>query len=207
MRWGRMGMLSAIALMIVALPLAARLYLWLRGAPRVYGRPEEVPPQPVALILGAGLRADGSPTAVLADRVRAGVELYRQGKVAALLLSGDGRSSPYYNEPEAMRRLALRLGVPERALWVDPEGVRTLASCRRAREVFGVARAVVVTQRFHLDRALWLCEAAGIEAVGLAADRSAYGPRRLWWALREIPASLSALVEGLLLRLDRRDSR
>ncbi len=204
MRWGRIGVLITL---IVATPLLARLYLWFRGAPRIYERPEEVPAQPVALILGAGLRADGSPTAVLADRVRAGVELYRLGKVKALLLSGDGRSSPYYNEPEAMRRLALRLGVPEQALRVDPEGLRTLESCRRAREVFGFTRAVVVTQRFHLDRALWLCDAAGIDAVGLAADRSPYGPRRIWWTAREIPASLSALAEGLLLRLGRKDSR
>lgn len=193
--------------LIIATPLLARLYLWLRGAPRIYERPEEVPAQPVALILGAGLRADGSPTAVLADRVRAGVELYRLGKVKTLLLSGDGRSSPYYNEPEAMRRLALRLGVPEQALQVDPEGLRTLASCQRAREIFGFTRVVVVTQRFHLDRALWLCDAAGIEAVGLAADRSPYGPRRLWWTVREIPASLSALAEGLLLRLGHKGSR
>ncbi len=204
MRWGRIGVLITL---IVATPLLARLYLWFRGAPRIYERPEEVPAQPVALILGAGLRADGSPTAVLADRVRAGVELYRLGKVKALLLSGDGRSSPYYNEPEAMRRLALRLGVPEQALRVDPEGLRTLESCRRAREVFGFTRAVVVTQRFHLDRALWLCDAAGIDAVGLAADRSPYGPRRIWWTAREIPASLSALAEGLLLRLGRKDIR
>ncbi len=204
MRWGRIGVLITL---IVATPLLARLYLWFRGAPRIYERPEEVPAQPVALILGAGLRADGSPTAVLADRVRAGVELYRLGKVKALLLSGDGRSSPYYNEPEAMRRLALRLGVPEQALRVDPEGLRTLESCRRAREVFGFTRAVVVTQRFHLDRALWLCDAAGIDAVGLAADRSSYGPRRIWWTAREIPASLSALAEGLLLRLGRKDIR
>lgn len=204
MRWGWVGILIAL---LAATPLAARLYLWLRGSPRIYTRPEEVPPQPVALILGAGLRADGSPTAVLADRVRAGAELYHQGKVGVLLLSGDGRSSPYYNEPEAMRRLALRLGVPAQALQVDPEGVRTLESCRRAREVFGFTRAVVVTQRFHLDRALWLCEAAGIDAVGLAADRSPYGPRRLWWTLREVPASLSALAEGVLLRLGRKDTR
>ncbi len=205
MRWGRIRILL-LALM-AATPVLARLYLWVRGAPRIYERPEEVPEQPAALILGAGLRADGSPTVVLADRVRAGAELYRLGKVKALLLSGDGRSSPYYSEPEAMRRLALRLGVPESALRVDPEGLRTLASCRRAREVFGFTRLVVVTQRFHLDRALWLCDAAGIEAVGLAADRSPYGPRQLWWTLREIPASLSALAEGLLLCLGRRGNR
>lgn len=204
MRRGCVGILIAL---ITATPLAARLYLWLRGASRIYERPEEMPAQPVALILGAGLRADGSPTPVLADRVRMGVELYRLGKVKVLLLSGDGRSSPYYNEPEAMRRLALRLGVPEQALWIDPEGLRTMDSCRRAREVFGVTRAVVVTQRFHLDRALWLCAAAGIDAVGLAADRSPYGPRQIWWTAREIPASLSALIEGLLLRLGRMGTR
>lgn len=198
---------GALIALIVTIPMLARLYLWFRGAPRIYERPEEVPARPVALILGAGLRADGSPTAVLADRVRMGVELYRTGKVSALLLSGDGLSSPYYNEPEAMRRLALHLGVPEHALQVDPEGLRTLESCRRAREVFGFTHVVVVTQRFHLDRALWLCEAVGIDAVGLAADRSSYGSRWFWWTVREIPASLRAFVEGLLLRLSPRNLR
>ncbi|MER3467637.1 MAG: SanA protein, partial [Thermoflexus sp.] len=104
-------------------------------------------------------------------------------------------SSPYYDETEAMRRLALRLGVPLQALQIDPGGLRTLDSCRRAREIFGATAVVVITQRFHLPRALWLCEAAGLEAVGL------------WWTAREIPASLTALAEGLLLRLGRRDSR
>jgi len=204
MRWGYAGVLIAL---IAAMPVAARFFLGLYSRHRIYERPEEVPSRPAALILGAGLRADGSPTAVLADRVRAGAALYHLGKVELLLLSGDGRSSPYYNEPEAMRRLALRLGVPDAALRLDPEGMRTLDSCRRAREIFGMTQAVVVSQRFHLDRALWLCASAGIDAVGLAADRSTYGNRAIWWSLREIPASLSALIEGLRLRLDRMGNR
>lgn len=203
MGWGRAGV---VAVLLGAAPLVAWLGLGWRSAPKIYRRPEEVPPRPVALILGAGLRADGSPTTVLADRVRAGAALYHLRRVQGLLLSGDGRSSPYYDETEAMRRLALRLGVPPQALQIDPGGLRTLDSCRRAREIFGATAVVVVTQRFHLPRALWLCEAVGLEAVGLAADRSPYGPRRLWWTAREIPASLTALAEGLLLRLGRRDS-
>ncbi len=204
MRWGCIGVLIAL---IAVTPVAARLFLRLYSRHWIYESLEEVPSRPVALVLGAGLRPDGSPTAVLADRVRAGAALYHLGKVERLLLSGDGRSSPNYNEPEAMRRLALRLGVLETALWVDPEGMRTLDSCWRAREVFGVTQVVVVSQRFHLDRAVWLCASAGLDAVGLAADRSRYGPRAIWWNLREIPASLNALIEGLRLRLDRMGNR
>ena len=146
----------------------------------------------VAIVFGAGLWRGGGPSPVLYDRIAAAAELYRSGKVGKLLLTGDNRFHNY-NEPAVMRDTALRLGVPAPDIVLDYAGRRTYDSCYRAREIFGVRQAVLVTQAFHLDRALYLCTALGIDSHGLAADRRAYPRRsRFWWQAREIPATFSA---------------
>lgn len=149
---------------------------------------------PVALVLGAGVLADGRPSPVLEDRMRAAVELYRDGKVGKLLLSGDGLSDPNYNEAEIMRRLALRSGVPAEAILFDDQGVRTKESCARAVGYFSLQEAVVVTQSFHLPRALYLCDSLGLRVIGFSADRRFYAGSRSYF-FREIPASLVAFWE------------
>jgi SanA protein len=167
--------------------------------PNIYDEVQSIPPASVALVLGAGLRSDGSPTAALADRVATAADLYREGRVQKLLLSGDNRFE-WYNEPEAMRRLAVQLGVPDEDLVLDYAGRRTYDSCYRAREIFEVKQLVIVTQRFHLYRALYLCDSLGIPAVGLVADRRAYaGPYRTWWQLRELAALVKAWLDVCFL--------
>jgi len=158
---------------------------------RVYTRVEDVPPRPVALVLGAGLWPDGSLTPILADRVATAADLYHAGVVQKLLCSGDNRFVNY-NEPQAMREYALRLGVPEDAIVLDYAGRRTYDSCYRARAIFGIERAVVVTQRFHAARALYLCNALGVDAVAILADRQDYTIRRFTWETREYLALLLA---------------
>ncbi len=178
------------------------LWAWVdwRVQGRVYNSVESVPSGRVAIVLGAGLRRDGSPTAVLYDRVATAVDLYRAGIVNKLLMSGDNRFE-WHNEPEAMRRAALQLGVPNEDIVLDYAGRRTYDSCYRAREIFGVERAVVVTQRFHLTRALYLCDSLGLDAVGVTADRRMYRPpQQQWWALREIAALVNAWLDIHLLR-------
>ncbi len=149
-------------------------------------------PWPVAIVFGAAVYPGGRASPILADRVRTAVELYHAGKVPGLLLSGDNRF-PNYNEPAVMARLARQWGVPEGALALDYAGRRTYATCWRARHIFGVRRALLVTQRFHLPRALYLCRALGIEAIGVPADRPG-GYRGQWWFAgpREILARLRA---------------
>jgi SanA protein len=151
---------------------------------RTYARVEDVPPRSIALVLGAGLWADGSLTPVLVDRVATAADLYRVGVVQKLLFSGDNRFVDY-NEPQAMREYAVRLGVPEEAIVLDYAGRRTYDSCYRARAIFGVDRAVVVTQRFHAPRALYLCDALGVDALAVVADRQDYTARRFAWETRE----------------------
>jgi SanA protein len=149
----------------------------------------------IAIVFGAGLTRSGEPTAVLSDRVTVAVELYQRGMVNKLLLSGDNRFENY-NEPEAMRRTAVKLGVPDEDLVLDYAGRRTYDSCYRAREIFGVNRAILVTQAFHLERALYLCDAFGIESVGVIADRRNYaGGAQTWWLLREAIATVGAWID------------
>jgi SanA protein len=151
--------------------------------------PADVPEAPVALVLGAGLNRDGSPGVVLRDRVSTAVDLYFTGKVEKLLMSGDNTSA-FYNEPGAMQEYALSLGVPQDDIVLDYAGRRTYDSCYRAKAIFGVEELIVVTQSFHLPRALFLCNAFEIDASGVAADDANYNRRSytFWW-VREILAS------------------
>ena len=154
---------------------------------------EKVPPKPVAIVFGAGLWRDGSPTPVLRDRVATAAELYFAGKIKKLLMSGDNSHNDY-NEPAAMRAYAMQLGVSGDDIVLDYAGRRTYDTCYRAREIFRVNEAILVTQNFHLPRALYTCNALGVQAVGVSADMRVYRMRSLViWNLRELPASLVAL--------------
>jgi SanA protein len=161
-----------VILLIVALPvlsaLALRGYAAWRARDQIYTI-QDVPARRVAIVFGALVHADGRPSEMLADRVATGAALYHAGKVDVLLMTGDNRVITY-NEPEAMRQYALSLGVPDDAIVLDYAGRRTYDSCYRARDIFRVDEAILVTQRFHLDRALLTCNALGVKAVGVAAD-------------------------------------
>ncbi len=149
----------------------------------------------IAIVFGAGLTRSGEPTPALYDRVATAVDLYKHGLVNKLLLTGDNHISSY-NEPEAMRRTAIRLGVPDEDLVLDYAGRRTYDSCYRAREIFTVSRAILVSQAFHLDRALYLCNSFGIDSIGVAADRRHYTQTsQTWWSIRESAATVVAWLD------------
>ncbi|MBE0686712.1 MAG: YdcF family protein [Anaerolineaceae bacterium] len=154
----------------------------------------------IAIVFGAGLHWDGSPTPVLRDRVKAAVRLYDQGKVQKLLFSGDNRFVDY-NEPGAMHEYALELGVPEEDIVLDFAGRRTYDTCYRAKAIFKVDQAILVTQRFHLPRAIFLCDQMGIASQGVEADLRAYSSYSLrYWNLREILATMSAMWDVWIQR-------
>jgi SanA protein len=160
---------------------------------RIYTAAEALPERPVALVFGAGYWPDGTPSDVMKDRVEAAVDLYRAGRVHKLLFSGDNRFVDY-NEPAKMGEYALSLGLPEEAIVLDYAGRRTYDSCYRARDIFGVRELVLVTQRYHLPRALYICRGLGLDAVGYVADRRPYVYIRTYWA-RELPALWLAWLE------------
>ena len=159
--------------------------------------PEAVDPAAgrVAVVFGAAVYPNGHPSPILADRVRTAVALYRAGRVSKLLLSGDNRFENY-NEPAAMAELARQYGVPDDVLVLDYAGRRTYDTCWRARHIFGLRRVVLVTQRFHLPRALYLCQALGLDALGVPADRPT-GYRGQWWygGVREAVARVRAWAD------------
>lgn len=146
-------------------------------------------------MFGAGLWRDGTPTTVLRDRINTAAQLYSSGKVQKILMSGDN-SYIDYNEPGAMREYALKLGVPEDAIVLDYAGRRTYDTCYRARQIFGIDDAILVTQGFHLPRALYTCNALGLKASGVPSDQHDYRLfSRLYWNLRELPATLTAILD------------
>ncbi len=185
---------SGLAVLLIP-RLTTKLHAWTRTQ-----SVDEVSNHGVAIIFGAGLWRDGSPTPVLRDRVITGAELYFAGKVEKLLMSGDNRFVDY-NEPAAMRDYAVSLGVPEDAIVLDYAGRRTYDTCYRARDIFELESVILVTQGFHLPRALYTCNALGVSAVGVEADQRTYRRRSLaYWHTRETFATLVAILEVHLLR-------
>jgi SanA protein len=157
---------------------------------RIYGRGNEgaIPAKPVAIVFGAGYWPNGVLSTILLERLDAAVGLYHEGRVEKLLFSGDN-SRVDYNEPAKMLEYALSQGVPRSDIVLDYAGRRTYDTCYRAGAIFGVSHAVLVTQHYHLPRALTTCENLGLNAVGYGANRYRYRGRYLiLYRLREIPA-------------------
>lgn len=140
------------------------------------------------LVLGCQVRADGSPSLMLSDRINRGVELYRLGTAPKLLMSGD-HSQHGYNEVGAMKRLALEAGVDSRDVFMDHAGLATYDSVYRAKAVFQAKRVLIVTQEYHLYRALYIARALGLDAWGVSAEGGSYSGQSLR-ELREIAARI-----------------
>lgn len=138
---------------------------------------EKAAPADCVLVLGAGLRKDGSPTEVLADRIDTGIRVYESGVSDRLLMSGDhGRKD--HDEVNAMKAIAVARGVPADSVFCDHAGFSTYESMYRASDIFGAEKIVIVTQRSHLPRAVYDARRLGIEAYGVASDQRAYANSR-----------------------------
>jgi vancomycin permeability regulator SanA len=186
--WIALGVASAL----VIAPI-----LWVQGVgqTKVEGV-DDVPTTPVALVLGAGLRPDGSPSVYLARRLDAARELYARGAVDVVLVSGDNAHASH-DEPTAMLDWLVAHGVPAEHVVRDYAGFDTHDSCVRAHDVFGVEDAVVVTQDYHLRRALFSCAAAGIDVSGVGVSSDSVTPVQAWsWRARELPASWKAALDA-----------
>ena len=129
---------------------------------------DAVPPAPVAIVFGAGLGPTGLPTAWLEARLRVAADLYRKGRVRVILVSGD-HGTVGHDETGAMTRWLVAHGIPASKVVGDHAGFDTYDSCQRAHRIFGVDKAIVVTQGFHVPRAVFLCRQAGIHSVAVAA--------------------------------------
>ena len=187
-----LNILIFIAVLGVIILALSRLVTGIYARSRTF-TVENVPTRRVAIVFGAGLWRNGTATPVLKDRVQTAANLYIAGKVEKLLMSGDNRFVEY-NEPAVMRDVALSLGVPETAIVVDFAGRRTYDTCYRARAIFGVTEAILVTQAFHLPRAIYECSRLGVDSVGVNADLRVYSKSSvLYWNARELFATVAAL--------------
>jgi len=172
--------------------------VWIRGSADGHLYSEaDVPDAPVALVLGTRVDVDGTPSPFLAARLEIARRLFVGGKVRAILVSGDNMNADY-NEPAAMLRWLVDRGVPARKVVLDHAGFDTYDSCARAEQIFGVTRATVVTQSFHLPRAVALCRRLGIDANGVGDETAKRYPQT--WRVsssREHGACLKAALDLL----------
>jgi vancomycin permeability regulator SanA len=165
-RAGQRRLLQAVmAGCVLALLPATWMYVVTGDRLRTTG---DVPRTEVAVVFGAGLW-DGEPSPYLAHRLDTAAALYRAHRVEVLLVTGDN-SREDYDEPDAMRAYLTRHGVPDGRIVSDYAGFDTWDSCVRAKKIFGVDRAVLISQGFHIRRAIALCEAAGVRSYGVAAQ-------------------------------------
>lgn len=157
-----------------ALIIGVNVYMYNNAKGRILA-PEELSDYGAdcILVLGAGVRDDGTPSHMLEDRLKTGLSLYEVGASPKLLMTGDhGRAE--YNEVGVMKDFAMERGVPSEDVFMDHAGFSTYESLYRARDVFAAKRVIIVTQEYHLYRALYIADRLGLEAVGVSANLRPY---------------------------------
>jgi len=175
----------------------ANAYVLFGAVGEATGDVADVPHAQVAIVPGALVKPNGEMSAMLADRVRQAAKLWHAGKVRQVLVSGDHHSWGY-DEPDTMRKALVAMGVPPRDVFEDHAGFDTWATMVRARGIFGVRSAVVVTQGFHMPRALYLADAVGIDATGLTADLHQWGYQGRKSEVREVLSRVKAIADVTL---------
>ena len=193
-RWPRLSKLAiGGAVAMVLLVALANVYVLTQGADST-SKVADVPRTEVAIVPGALVKPDGEMSAMLADRVKQAAALWQAGKVEKILVSGD-HGTWKYDEPDTMRKALVRDGVEPEDVFEDHAGFDTWATMVRARSIFGVNEAVVITQGFHMPRALYLADAAGIDATGLTSDLRNWGYQGRKSAVREVLSRVKAVAD------------
>ncbi len=185
--------LKRIALILAvcaAIPLAMMLDVQLENISKLAPSVEAVQPAPTAIVLGAAIQGNDEPSDALRDRLLVAQDLYQRHLVSSILVSGDD-GKYRADEVKVMKTFLLDHDVPGSAIMEDGEGYRTYESCKRAVQTFGVKKAIVITQRFHIGRALYLCNHLGLDATGVSSDLESY--RRIdYFIVRDLAASVEA---------------
>jgi SanA protein len=162
-----------VFILFILVGSALNIYVYKKGSKYIVSSIEKVPQAQVAIILGAAVSTKGVPSPVLEDRIVMAINLYKQGKVSKILMSG-GNPTIINNEVDPVKKELLQNGIPEQDIFLDHAGFDTYSSMYRAKSVFNIKTAIIVTQAFHLPRALYIARSLDIDAHGLAADRGAY---------------------------------
>ncbi|HWG26422.1 SanA/YdcF family protein [Actinospica sp.] len=185
--------LLSLATILLFVPI---IFVRAQGDPYVYTA-DQVPAEPVGIVFGAGVEGD-QPGGYLQGRLDLALQLWHAGKFKVFLVTGDDASSTY-DEPRAMHDYLRARGVPDNLIVLDNAGFDTWDSCARAKHVFGVSKAILVSQTFHVPRATYLCRAAGIDAYGVGDPDGVHEGTLTEWirnGLREIAASFNAVYQA-----------
>ncbi|MCC7303963.1 YdcF family protein [bacterium] len=183
--------LLALCTLFVMIAIPPFLYFYFRQ--KIYVSIDSVIDSPqTVMVLGAAVYSNDTPSGALQERLNTAAELYEKKNVVKILVSG-ARSSEYYDEPRTMRAELVKLGVPDEAILEDNLGLRTFDSCRRAKSEFGISSLLVVSQGFHLPRALFLCDSVGIETTGIYATGNFSSYHGNWYNFREVAAMYLAV--------------
>lgn len=180
---------SALILLVLALAAPLTVSAYMKSSMEKYLITGEEAPALGAdciLVLGAGLKADGTPNYMLQDRLDKGIELYREGAAPKLLLSGDNGQAEY-DEVNAMKDYVLRAGIPSEDIFMDHAGFSTYESMYRTRDIFLVKKAIIITQRYHQYRALYAARGLGIDSYGVVSESRIYAGQ-MYRDIREILA-------------------
>ena len=197
-RWPRLSKAAiSSAFLLVLIVVGSNAYVLFGARGESTGVVAEVPRAQVAIVPGALVQPNGKMSGMLRDRVSQASALWHAGKVEKVLVSGDHHSWAY-DEPGTMRKALVADGVSPRAVFEDHAGFDTWATMVRARSIFGVRDAVVVTQGFHMPRALFLADAAGIEATGLTANQHHWGYQGRKSEVREVLSRVKAIADVTL---------
>jgi vancomycin permeability regulator SanA len=177
--------LSLAAITLAAVLLVNSYVVWSGG--KYILAAEDLPVADAILVLGAYVHPDGQTSSMLTDRLTVGYELYEQGKAPKILVSGD-HGQKDYDEVNVMKNFLKKKGVPAEDIFMDHAGFSTYESVYRARDIFQVKKLIIVTQDYHLKRAVFTARALGLEAYGMPSDRHDYGQKMTIYKLREIAA-------------------
>lgn len=183
-------------ILIILLVLGLEAYIERDTKAHIYSEASAIPAAETAIILGASVHSDGKLSPILKDRVDTALQLFKNGKVQNILISGDHREDDY-NEVSAMKNYLLERGVPEASIISDHSGIDTYDSMFRADAVFNVDNAIVVTQQFHLPRTIFIARNLDLKYYGLEATSNAYQPDQQILR-REKLANVKALWEILI---------
>ena len=184
-RWIILTVVLAIGILLMSVVLGIDAFVRAFAQDRIVSA-DAAPKAECILVLGAGVKDDGTPSSMLADRLDQAIALYQAGVADFLLMSGD-HGQVEYDEVNVMKRYAVDAGVPSEAIFMDHAGFSTYDSMVRARDVFELERVVVVTQTYHLYRALYVADRLGLDAYGVGADPRAYAGEA-YRQLREVVA-------------------
>lgn len=189
---------AGLVLLLVLFVCGVNYYVTASNRDRLYTDLSKVPPADVALVLGTSSRVrNGAPNLHFAGRIDAAAALYQTGKVRHLLVSGDNRNLNY-NEPVMMRKALVARGIPTNAITCDFAGFRTLDSVVRAKEIFGLKRCLIVTQRYHNPRALEIARATGLDADGFSPPDVDFA-NSFTTECREVLARVAAVLDLYVL--------